>query len=388
MSITKPVVTGSTVVLIMAGGTGGHIFPALAVAEVLKQQGASIEWLGTKNGMEARLVPEHGYPINYIDISGLRGKGIKTLLTLPFKLLKALMQTLGVYRRIKPDVVLGMGGFVTGPGGLVARLMRKPLVLHEQNAIAGLTNKLLFKMADKVFAAFPGAFKTAHKLSIIGNPVRHEIAKLPAPQQRLEQKWKQEQYAENCLNILVIGGSLGAMALNETIPQALILMMQNSLLQEDNQESDFNCIAVRHQSGEKHLHKTMANYNKLKQYNEIHYEVVAFIKDMASNYQWADLIICRSGALTVSEIAAAGLASILVPFPYAVDDHQTANATYLADQGAAILIQQKDLEKQQLAELLSTLNKQKIMTMSVKARQLSITDAAEIVARKCLSLAG
>ncbi len=384
MSITEPVMTGSTIVLIMAGGTGGHIFPALAVAEVLKQQGASIEWLGTKKGMEARLVPEYGYPVNYIDISGLRGKGVKTLLTMPFKLLKALMQTLGVYRRIKPDVVLGMGGFVTGPGGLVAWLIRKPLVLHEQNAIAGLTNKLLFKMADKVFSAFPGAFKTSDKLSIIGNPVRKEIAKMPAPKPRLEQKWTQNQHEKSCLNILVIGGSLGAMALNETIPQALIIMMQNSFLQE----SDFRCIDIRHQSGEKHLEKTMANYNNLEQYNEIHYEVVPFIKDMASSYQWADLVICRSGALTVSEIAAAGLASILVPFPYAVDDHQTANAAFLADQGAAILIQQKDLEKQQLAELLSALNKQKIMTMSVKARQLSISNAAEIVARECLDLAG
>lgn len=376
-------------VLIMAGGTGGHIFPALAVAQVLKEKGTRIEWLGTRKGLEARLVPEHHYPINYIEIGGLRGKGIKTLMLLPFRLAKAMIQTFSVYKKIKPDVVLGMGGFVTGPGGMVAWLLGKPLVLHEQNAIAGLTNKILFKFAKKVFAAFPGAFKEHKKLSVIGNPVRQEITSLSEPEHRFKEKWPELDKPESkvTLHLLIIGGSLGATALNERVPQALELLSKNS----NRAESDFGQIMVRHQCGEKHLEATLENYRWLDKKiddSDIKAEVLPFITDMAQNYEWADVIICRSGALTVSEIAAAGVASLLVPFPYAVDDHQTANADYLANEGAALLIQQNDLDKKRLAEVLLSLDKKNVVDMASKARQLAINNAAEVVADECLRLAG
>lgn len=368
-------------VLIMAGGTGGHIFPALAVADVLRDKGVNIQWLGTAKGMESRLVPEHAYEINFIDIGGLRGKGIKTLLLLPFKLTKAIVQTFKVYQQVKPDVVLGMGGFVTGPGGLVAWLLRKPLVLHEQNAIAGLTNKILYRLSKKVFAAFPGAFAENYnqqKLSVIGNPVRKEIVEIKAPQQRYQEDWFQAE--QTALNILVVGGSLGAAALNKTVPEAL------SLLKEGQLEKGFTAINVRHQCGENNLSATTENYNDLKGTN-IDVEVMAFIADMAANYAWADLIICRAGALTISEIAAAGVASLLVPFPYAVDDHQTANAHYLSDEGAAFLIQQDELSKEKLAELIMNLDKQSIFGMACKARKLSIKNAAQVVAQACMQQA-
>ncbi|MCU7818889.1 MAG: undecaprenyldiphospho-muramoylpentapeptide beta-N-acetylglucosaminyltransferase [gamma proteobacterium symbiont of Lucinoma myriamae] len=372
-------------VLIMAGGTGGHIFPALATAHVLREKGVHIEWLGTTKGLEARLVPEHDYPINYIDIGGLRGKGLKTLLLLPFKLIRAMIQTMSIYKKVKPDVVLGMGGFVTGPGGIVGWLLRKPLVLHEQNAIAGLTNKILFKFARKVFVAFPGAFTETKKLTIIGNPVRKEITELHKPEQRFDKKWA--QMSDKQLNILVVGGSLGATALNEKVPQALAMIAQSQRLQTNY----FDQINVRHQCGNKHLEMTKDNYKWLKQIEDevnISVEITPFINDMAKNYTWADLVVCRSGALTVSEIAAVGVAALLVPFPYAVDDHQTANAAYLANEDAAFLIQQNDLSSEKLAELLMSLNQEKLLTMAVNTRQLSIHNAAEVVAEECLLLAG
>lgn len=372
-------------VLIMAGGTGGHIFPALATAQVLRDKGVHIEWIGTKKGLEARLVPEHHYPINYIDIGGLRGKGLKTLVLLPFKLIRAMIQTISVYKKVKPDVVLGMGGFVTAPGGIVGWLLRKPLVLHEQNAIAGLTNKILFTFAKKVYAAFPGAFAETKKLSIIGNPVRKEITQLHKPEQRFEKKWAQT--GDKQLNILVIGGSLGAAALNEKLPQALAIIAQSQQLQT----SYFDKINVRHQCGDKHLDMTKDNYKCLEQTEgevNISVEIMPFINDMAKNYTWADLVVCRSGALTVSEIAAVGVASLLVPFPYAVDDHQTANAAYLADEDAAFLIQQNNLSSEKLAELLMSLNQEKLLTMAVNARKLSFNNAAEVVADECLLLTG
>jgi UDP-N-acetylglucosamine--N-acetylmuramyl-(pentapeptide) pyrophosphoryl-undecaprenol N-acetylglucosamine transferase len=296
-----------------------------------------------------------------------------------------MIQTISVYKKVKPDVVLGMGGFVTGPGGIVGWLLRKPLVLHEQNAIAGLTNKILFKFAKKVYAAFPGAFAETKKLTIIGNPVRKEITQLHKPEQRFAKKWA--QMGDKQLNILVIGGSLGAAALNKKLPQALAMIAQSQQLQT----SYFNKIYVRHQCGDKHLDMTKDNYKWLEQTEgevNISVEIMPFINDMAKNYTWADLVVCRSGALTVSEIAAVGVASLLVPFPYAVDDHQTANAAYLADEDAAFLIQQSDLSSEKLAELLMSLNQQKLLTMAVNARQLSINNAAEVVADECLLLAG
>ncbi len=382
-------------VLIMAGGTGGHIFPALAVAHVLRDRGVHIEWLGTNKGLEARLVPEQQYPINYIEISGMRGKGLTTLVLLPLKLIRAMIQTLNVYHKVKPDVVLGMGGFVTGPGGIVGWLMRKPVILHEQNAIAGLTNKLLFKFAKKVFAAFPGAFAENKKLMIIGNPVRKEITSLEKPEQRFTKKWA--NISDMQLNILVIGGSLGAAALNEKVPESLEMIAKNQLLHN----SDLKKINGRHQCGEKNLVATKKNYGWLEKITfnkpapdnaeheiKINVDIMPFINDMAANYEWADLVICRSGALTVSEISAVGVASLLVPFPYAVDDHQTANAAYLANEEAAFLIQQNDLSKEKLTELLMSLNQKKLLTMAEKARQLSINNAAEVVADECLQLAG
>lgn len=376
----------------MAGGTGGHIFPALATADVLQKMGASIEWLGTRKGLEARLVPEHHYPINYIEIGGLRGKGIKTMLFLPFRLFRAILQTFKVYKKVQPDVVLGMGGFVTGPGGIVAWLLGKPLVLHEQNAISGMTNKILFKFSKKVLAAFPGAFNENKKLNVIGNPVRKEITQIEKPEVRFKAKWAHELTdveTNKQLNILVIGGSLGAAALNERVPQALELIIDNQ--SEFLGRDSFERINVRHQCGEKHLDATRENYQILKKQdsnNAVNSEIMPFISNMAENYEWADLIICRSGALTVSEIAAVGVASILVPYPYAVDDHQTANAAYLADEGAAILIQQNELDKKRLADVLMSLDQKTILTMAVKAQQLSINNAAEVVADECLKLAG
>lgn len=380
----------TTNVLIMAGGTGGHIFPALATAEVLKQKGAHIEWLGTQKGMEARLVPAHDYPISFIDIGGLRGKGLKALLLLPFRLIRAMLQTRKVYKNVKPDVVLGMGGFVTGPGGIVAWLTRTPMVLHEQNAIAGMTNKILFRFATQVLAAFPAAFTVHEKLTVIGNPVRKEIMDIVSPESRFEKKWAESNANE--LNVLVVGGSLGAAVLNEKLPQALEEINQKGLLKE----SDFEGINVRHQCGEKHLDATQENYSQLfnsslstneEGIENISVEIMRFIDDMAKNYEWADLVICRSGALTVSEIAAVGVASLLVPYPYAVDDHQSANAAYLSDEGAAYLVQQNELDSQIISDILMSLDKGIILKMAVKARQLSIKDAAEVVAEKCLTFA-
>ncbi|MCW8930034.1 MAG: undecaprenyldiphospho-muramoylpentapeptide beta-N-acetylglucosaminyltransferase [Gammaproteobacteria bacterium] len=371
-------------ILIMAGGTGGHIFPALATANVLKQKGVHIEWLGTKKGMESRLVPAHNFPINYINIGGLRGKGIKTLLLLPFRLIRAMAQTFKVYRKVKPDVVLGMGGFVTGPGGIVGWMTRTPLVLHEQNAIAGLTNKILFRFSQKVLAAFPGAFSENKKLRIIGNPVRKEIMSITKPEIRFEKKWAKNNDGKQ-LNILVVGGSLGAVALNEKLPEALNDIDQTGQLKK----SVFEQINIRHQCGEKHLNATKENYSNFiepEKIASIKVDIMPFIDDMAKNYEWADLVICRSGALTVSEIAAVGVASLLVPYPYAVDDHQSANAAYLSDEGAAFLVQQSELNSQKISDIIMSLDKKNILNMAVKARQLSTNDAAEVVANECLSL--
>jgi len=373
--------------LIMAGGTGGHIFPALAVARLLHDKGVHIEWLGTTKGMEARLVPEYHYTLNTIDIGGLRGKGLMTVLLLPFKVSRALLQTIKIYIKLKPDVVLGMGGFVSGPGGVAAWLLGKPLVLHEQNAIAGLTNKLLFTLATKVYAAFPGAFAAHKKLMVIGNPVRKEITQTELPEQRLKNKWVQT--SGKTLNILLIGGSLGAAALNEVVPQALLLLTQGDALAN----SAFDKITIRHQCGAKQVQKTEEYYQDLLKKDElIKVEIMPFIDNMADNYTWADLLICRSGALTISEIAAVGIAAILVPFPYAVDDHQTANAAYLVDNNAAFLIQQNDLNAADLAQLLMTLTQDQLLNMAKNARQQaidsSLENAAETIAEQCLQLAG
>ncbi len=357
-------------ILIMAGGTGGHIFPALAVAHYLTERGHQVSWLGTQRGMEAELVPANGFELDTISIAGLRGNGLTGWLVAPLRISRAVIQALSVVRRRKPDAVLGMGGFVTGPGGVAAKLSGKPLLIHEQNAIAGLTNKLLSRIANRVLQAFPNTFKGS-KVGHTGNPVRSDIASLPAPAKRFTER-------EGRLRLLVVGGSLGAMALNEVIPQALKMVPESQRPE------------VRHQSGKRHLDVTRAAYEKAG----VDTEVMPFIDDMAAQYEWADLVICRAGALTVSELALAGVASILVPYPYAVDDHQTANGGYLVEEAAALLVQQHDMTPDSLAQILKSYcsdvedGRKKLVTMAENARRLAKPEATADVAEACLALAG
>ena len=357
-------------ILIMAGGTGGHVFPALAVAHYLSERGHQVSWLGTHRGMESELVPANGFEIDYISIAGLRGNGMLGWLLAPLRVSRAIVQALGVVRRRRPQAVLGMGGFVTGPGGVAAKLSGKPLLIHEQNAIAGLTNRLLSNIANKVLEAFPDTF-SGSKVSHTGNPVRSDIAALTAPEQRFANR-------DSRLRLLVVGGSLGALALNEMVPQALAAIPE-AVRPE-----------VRHQCGKRHLEVTQDAYKKAGVVGE----VVPFIDDMAAQYEWADLVICRAGALTVSELALAGVASILVPYPYAVDDHQTANGGYLVSEGAAQLVQQRDMSVESLAQLISefstdvTAGREKLMAMAQNARRLAKPQATAEVATACLAAAG
>ena len=359
-------------VLIMAGGTGGHVFPALAVADELRLRGVPVVWLGTRAGIEARLVPEAGYPIEWMSITGLRGKNAVTLLLAPVRLILACWQALAVLRRRKPCVVLGMGGFVSGPGGLMAWLLRKPLLVHEQNAIPGLTNKILARLATVVLQAFPGVFK--HAITT-GNPVRKSICDIEKPENRIVQPQSQAQArdTEN-LHLLVIGGSLGAVKLNEIIPQALVKI-------ETNQRPQ-----VIHQTGLKNIESAKSLYSNAG----VEAKVEAFIDDMPAVYQWADLVICRSGAMTVFELAAAGIASILVPYPHAVDDHQTFNAYYLERAGAAVVKQQNELTIEWLVEVINdfSANRKKLLDMAVAARQLALPDSAKNIANACLHAGG
>jgi UDP-N-acetylglucosamine--N-acetylmuramyl-(pentapeptide) pyrophosphoryl-undecaprenol N-acetylglucosamine transferase len=356
-------------VLIMAGGTGGHVFPALAAARVLRERGFEPVWLGTQRGLEARLVPPHQIPIEWISFSGVRGKGVATLLMAPFKLAYAVWQSLQVMRRRQPSVVLGAGGFVSGPGGIAAWLTRRPLVIHEQNAVAGMTNRMLARLATKVLEAFPAAFPGGVKVSAtVGNPVRREIAGIAPPQQRFAER-------TGPLRLLVIGGSQGATKLNAAVPAALALL-DPSMRPE-----------VLHQAGERHL----ASAQDLYKQHAVNGDVRAFIDDMAAAYSWADLIVCRSGALTVSEIAAAGLPAVFVPFGAAVDDHQTRNARFLVDAKASVLIPEPELTAQRLADELKPLlgaGRAALADMAVKARQLAITDADVRLADACIAAAG
>jgi UDP-N-acetylglucosamine--N-acetylmuramyl-(pentapeptide) pyrophosphoryl-undecaprenol N-acetylglucosamine transferase len=345
--------------VIMAGGTGGHIMPGLAVADEMTRHGWRVVWMGNPEGMEARLVPEKGYEMAWVRFSALRGKGILRKLLLPFNLLRGFAQAFSHFGRLKPDVVLGMGGFISFPGGMMAVLRGIPLVLHEQNSIAGLANKVLAHIADRVLTGFPDVIP---KGQWIGNPVRHDIAVLPAPTFRYNER-------QGKLRLLVIGGSLGAQALNETVPQAL------ALLSADERPD------VVHQAGEKHIEALRAAYAAA----EVDANAVAFIEDMAGAYAWADVVICRAGALTIAELAAAGVASILVPFPHAVDDHQTANARFLARAGAAMLLPQSELTPERLA-LLRTLTRGQLLEMAEKARALARPDATTAVAQTCREL--
>jgi UDP-N-acetylglucosamine--N-acetylmuramyl-(pentapeptide) pyrophosphoryl-undecaprenol N-acetylglucosamine transferase len=347
-------------IMIMAGGTGGHVFPGLAVADHLREAGWRVVWLGTKTGMEATLVPKHGYPMEWVNFSGLRGRGAVALFLLPLRLLVAFWQSARAIFAHRPDVVLGMGGYISFPGGMMAALFGRPLVVHEQNSIAGLANKVLARVADRVLCAFPGALKRA---TLTGNPVRPEIAAITAPENR---------YAERSgpLRVLVVGGSLGAKALNDVVPRALALIPGRPRP------------LVTHQSGAQHVDSLRQAYSAAG----VSAKTPAFIEDMAAAYAEADLVVCRAGATTVAEIAAAGVASVLVPYPHAVDDHQTANARFLADAGAAILVPESELSAERLAGLLAGFDRVWLGDMARRARSLARPDATSAVARACAEL--
>lgn len=361
-------------VLIMAGGTGGHVYPALAVAERLRGEGWRVVWLGTRAGLEARLAPERGFDMEWLAFGGVRGKGRLRLLLLPLKLLIAFWQAARAIFRVRPDAALGLGGYAAFPGGMMAALFNRPLAIHEQNAVAGLANRVLACLADRVLLGLPAAFSHSKdrpipcgrvKAEWVGNPVRPEIAALAPPERRYGGR-------DGPLRLLVVGGSLGAQALNELVPQAL------ALLPLEQRPS------VRHQGGRGKLTGLEAQYAAA----EVAAECLEFIADMAAAYAWADLIICRAGASTVAEIAAAGVAALFVPYPYAVDDHQTENARFLADAGAAWLMQQRDLTPQALADWLAARSRTELLERAVRARSLAKPDAAERVAAVVKELAG
>lgn len=354
-------------VAIMAGGTGGHVFPALALARVLRTRGCGIVWLGTREGIEARLVPAEGLPVEWISIGGLRGKGIGTLLAAPFRLARALYQSLRAMRRHRPIVVVGLGGFVTGPGGIAAWLARRPLIVHEQNAIAGFTNRVLARFASEVLVAFPDAFDASQPVRVIGNPVRAEFFALAAPEARVVGR-------SAVLRLLVVGGSQGATRLNAVVPFAVARLAGSARFD------------IRHQAGPRWIDAARKSYTDAG----VTAAVTPFIDDIAEAYAWADLVICRSGALTVSELAAAGVASILVPFPAAVDDHQSANARHLLREGAALIIPDRELSAERLARELLELSRggrERLVAMAARARRLARPRATEDLADACLAVA-
>ena len=351
-------------VMIMAGGTGGHVFPALAVAAELASRGIAVNWLGTRHGIEAELVPQRGYPIHFLTIEGIRGTGLVRWLKAPFLMVAAIFQAMRIMRLFKPDAVLGLGGFASGPGGIAAWMMRTPLVIHEQNAVAGTTNKLLARFAARILAAFPGVLPNSEWC---GNPVRAEIAALPDPATRIAQPGRR-------LRLLVLGGSQGALAINELVPQAVVQ------LNEDSRPD------IRHQCGRLHEEKTHEAYRN----SGVTAEIVPFIADMAEAYGWADYVVCRSGALTVSELAAAGVGSLLIPYPHAIDDHQTGNALWLAESGAAEIIQQSEITAEWLAQHLQQVlsNPYLLMQQARLARTLAKSSAAQTVANVCEEVCG
>ena len=347
--------------LIMAGGTGGHIFPGLAVAEALRDAGWRVHWLGAPHSMESQLVPPRGFAFEAVDFGGVRGKGLKTLAVLPFKLLRAFWQSLQVVRRVQPDVVLGLGGYITFPGGLMASLWGKPVVLHEQNSVAGLANKVLAQVADRVFTAFPGVFKTGQW---VGNPLRRAFTEQASPAQRFIGR-------TGPLRVLVVGGSLGAKALNDIVPQALALLPAATRP------------VVTHQSGAKQIEALRVNYAAAG----VQADLTPFIDDTATAFAQADLVICRAGASTVTEIAAVGAAALFVPFPFAVDDHQTTNAQFLVAQGGGWLVPQAELTAQALADRLAGLSRESLLACAEKAYEQKKTNATREVVMACEELA-
>ncbi|MGO9804024.1 MAG: undecaprenyldiphospho-muramoylpentapeptide beta-N-acetylglucosaminyltransferase [Steroidobacteraceae bacterium] len=355
----------SAPVLIMAGGTGGHVFPALALARLLRARSLDVVWLGTERGLEARLIPAEGIPLERLSVSGLRGKGLLAWAAAPFRLTLALAQALRIMRRHRPLVVVGLGGFVSGPGGVAAWLTRRPLVIHEQNAVAGFTNRCLAHLARVVLEAFPDSFGREVHARVIGNPVRADISAVPPPSARFAGR-------AGPVRLLVFGGSQGAARLNTVVPFALARLAGRLTF------------AVRHQAGERWLEQARGSYARAG----VHAEIEPFIADMAQAYAWADLVVCRAGALTVSELAAAGVAAVLVPFPGAVDDHQAYNAQFLVRAGAAALIADRELTAERLAAELERLasGREKLLAMAERARALAMPRAAEELADSCLAL--
>jgi UDP-N-acetylglucosamine--N-acetylmuramyl-(pentapeptide) pyrophosphoryl-undecaprenol N-acetylglucosamine transferase len=362
MMFANPVTQSKTgTLMVMAGGTGGHVYPAMAVADYMITHGWKVVWLCTEGGMENKLIEDKNYSKAMMTMRGVRGKGLLGWVLLPIKLAIAFKQSFVAIRQYQPTVVLGMGGFAAFPGGLMAKLLGKPLVIHEQNSIAGLTNKTLSLFANKVLAAFPSAFGS--KAELVGNPVREEITQLASPEQRYGKRTGK-------LKLLVVGGSLGAAALNEVLPKALANL-------------PIETFEVVHQAGEKHIDALQANYHAASRAAK----TKAFIHNMAEMYAWADVVICRAGALTVAELACVGVASVLVPFPHAVDDHQTFNAKYLSDAGAAKRVQQSEFNVQKASEILSNLTREICLEMAIKAKQLAKPEATHAVAKICMELA-
>lgn len=345
--------------VVVAGGTGGHIFPGIAVADYLKQQGWEVSWIGTPDRMEASVVPKHNIDINFIDVKGVRGNGIKRLIKAPFMVLNAILQARKVLKKEQPDVVLAMGGYVTGPTGIAAKSLGIPLVIHEQNAVAGMSNRWLAKFANRVLAAFPSAFAKG-QAELVGNPVRQSVVDIPS------------RVVSSPINILVVGGSLGAQVLNQTLPATFKAL------------ADITEINVWHQTGKGHLSKVEAEYQSLG-FTDVNAIINEFIDDMDKAYAWADIVICRAGALTVSEIAAAGKMAVFVPFPHAVDDHQTANAQYLVMADGALLMPQTQFNKQAVVNLLSPYlaDATLITKMAKNAKHQAILDATASVAAHC-----
>ena len=350
-------------IVIMAGGTGGHVFPGLAVAHRLQADDWQVHWLGTPDRMEAELVPAHGFPIEFINIRGLRNHGLVRKLLAPSQIIKAILQALVILRRIKPDVVLGMGGYAAGPGGVAAKLLGIPLVLHEQNAAAGLTNRLLAKIASRILMGFEGAFPLTERSRVVGNPVRDEFLQLA------QQPLKHYQ-AGAVLKILIVGGSLGARALNQVVPNAL---------------AKLNKVEIRHQSGKGNASQVTDLYQSL---GVTTVTVSEFISDMSAAYDWADLLICRAGALTVAEVAAAGIPAVFVPLPHAVDDHQTRNAESLTSRGAAVLMPQKEMTADKLATLIAQWQSEprQLQKMAQLSRAAAILNATDRVVSECKAL--
>ena len=354
-------------ILVMAGGTGGHVYPALAVARALQKESQEVVWLGTLRGLESRVVPAAGIDIEWISIRGMRRKGVVAFVIAPFQIAWALLQALAVIFRRRPAAVLGMGGFVSGPGGVAAWLTRRPLIIHEQNAAAGLTNRLLARLARVVLQAFPGSFNSLANVETVGNPVREDIAAVPEPGARYPRR-------EGPLRLLVLGGSQGALSLNKTVPAALALLPENARP------------LVRHQCGERTIDTARDAYDG----SGIEVELLPFIEDMAAAYAWADLVVCRAGALTVAELCAVGLPALFIPYPSAVDDHQTANARAMVDADAAAIMQERDLTDQSLSDLLKDwlCERSVLQSRAARARALSRPDALQRISSICLEVAG